>query len=170
MFDPYRVDYSTENSIPSRTAPLFIHSSIHPMVILFIVNSYILPKRMTDVLALLCVCKVFVIIEQMFLVVRVIFHCLVVLHAFENHLTETIIVGNIRHLAIVNLVHQHAGLDRTVYLKAKSIFIEHDPKPLTEYTTVHRFTPYLTIRSLVMGAETLFICRRYASSLMPGFR
>ena len=129
-----------------------------------------LRRRTTDVLAPFRVCKILVIIEQMFLVVRVLFHLLVVLHAFENHLTKAIIVGDIRHLAIVKVVHQHAGLDRVVYLKGNLTSITLYPTSLTKRTTVHRFTPYLTIRSLVMGAETLFICRRYASSLMQGFR
>ena len=75
------------------------------------------PRRTIDVLALFCVCKIFVIVEQMCFVVRVLFHLLVMLHAFENHLTKTIKVGYIRHLTIVKVAHQYTGLDGVVYLK-----------------------------------------------------
>ena len=95
-----------------------------------------------NVLAPFCVCKVLVIIEQMYFVVRVLFHLLVVLHALENHLTKTIKVGDIRHLAIVKLVHQHAGLDRAVYLEGDSISIATLPKILDNIpqSTVSRHT------------------------------
>ena len=56
-------------------------------------------------------------------VIRILFHLLVVLDAFKHHLTEAIEVGDIRHLTIVDFVHQHAGLSRVVNLERALVFI-----------------------------------------------
>ena len=124
----------------------------------------------TNSLAPFGVCKVFMISKQMYFVVWILLHFFVMLNALEYHLTETIKVGDVGHLAVVNLVHQCSSLNRIVDLKGALVFISMFAKPLENRTTVHRFTPYLIMRSFVMGAEISFMCWRYASSLMPGFR
>lgn len=49
-----------------------------------------------------------VVAKEMLLIIRIFFEALVVLDAFEHHLTETIKVCNIDHLRIDNFVHESA--------------------------------------------------------------
>ena len=61
-------------------------------------------------LASLCVREVFMVSKKLHFVIRVSFHLFIMRHAFKHHLTETIVVGHIRLLAIVKFVHERAGL------------------------------------------------------------
>ena len=112
-----------ENAIPSRTVPSFIHSSIHPIVILQVVSTHTLSEITTDSPAFLCVREIFMISKKVHFIIRILFHLFIMSHAFKHYLTETIIVGDIRHLAIVDFVHERAGLSRIVDLTGASAFI-----------------------------------------------
>ena len=61
------------------------------------------------------------VIEKVQLVIRVLFHPLIMCQAFKHHLAEAIIVGHIRHLAIVNFVHERAGSGRIVDLSGGAV-------------------------------------------------
>lgn len=95
---------------------------------------------------------------EVFLVERVLLDALVVLEAFEHNLAEAIEVRDITHLRIEELAHQCSrgflvvDLMRLVvsYCGGPSIGGVRDL-----CTCVQRLMPYLTIRSLVIGAETL---------------
>ena len=69
-------------------------------------------------LASCCICKILMISEKVLLVPRILLHLLVVFDTLEHYLAETVEVGNVRHLAIVDRRHQIAGLDGIVNLKA----------------------------------------------------
>lgn len=48
--------------------------------------------------------------KQVLLIVRIIFHPLVIINTLENDLAEAIIIRDIRHLTVVYLGHEFAGL------------------------------------------------------------
>ena len=61
--------------------------------------------QLSDLHALLCVCELFVITNQMFLIPRVLLDVLVVFNAVERHLAEAVIICNVSPTA-----SQHAAL------------------------------------------------------------
>lgn len=57
----------------------------------------------SNLLASLGVCKLLMIAYQVLLIPRILLHPLVVFKTLENHLTETVKVGNIAHLRVIEL-------------------------------------------------------------------
>lgn len=88
--------------------------------------------------------------HQMLLIPRVLFHLFVIIHAFKHNLAEAVEFGQVSHLMIEQPTHESAGLGCIVDL-FNLAGAEVRGKILT---MVHRFTPYFTIRSFVIGAET----------------
>ena len=107
--------------------------------------------------------------HQVLFVPRVLLHPLVVVYAFKHHLTKTIEVRQIGHLMIKEKFHEFTGLCCIVDLEIEilwsaEMFIsdgqlsgENEKLRGEELTCVHLFTPYFTIKSLVMGADTFTI-------------
>jgi hypothetical protein len=106
--------------------------------------------------AFLCIGELFMISHEVLLVPRILLHHFVIIHILENHLAKTIKVGEVAHLVVEETVHQRPSPICIVYLIALFIRLMHT-QATDESTMVHRFTPYLTIRSLVIGADTLVI-------------
>jgi len=96
-------------------------SSIHPMVILDAVSRGDEDNFRQELLAPLCVGKFEVIVEEMFLVPRILLHLLVILNRLENNLAEAIEVGDITHLWIEQVRHEVACTGLIVYLVSCSV-------------------------------------------------
>jgi hypothetical protein len=149
---------SLGNSKPSRTAPSLIHSSIQPTVILDVVSSnYSSRVDLLYILAPRCICKVLVVAKQMLFIIRILLHHPVVFNTLKHYLTETIILGNIRHLAIVNPVHHQTSLRGIVNLHGFSPDPKISPKEGLLLVTYHcpSFDTILNHKILRQGCRDL---------------
>ena len=72
-----------------------------------------------DLLAPLCVGKLKMIVEKVFLVPRILFHTFVILNRLEDDLTETIEVGDIHHLGVKEMRHKVSCTGLIVYLVSR---------------------------------------------------
>lgn len=66
-------------------------------------------KKEGNALAPLRISKILMIPDQMLLIPRIILDFLIVLETAKHHLAETVVVGDIGHLRVHDLVHQLAG-------------------------------------------------------------
>lgn len=82
----------------------------HPKYV--IVNKTLSEKereKEINVLAPLRISKILMIPDQMLLIPRIILDLLIVLGAAKHNLAEAVVVGDIGHLRVHDLVHQFAG-------------------------------------------------------------
>jgi hypothetical protein len=97
--------------------------------------------------------ELLVVSNQMLLVPRIFFHPSIVVDTLKHHLTEAIVVRQIGHLGIDQFAHQLASLRGIMNLHTSQYLACDLGRKWSELTIVHRLTPYLTMRSFVMGAE-----------------
>lgn len=125
---------------------------------------------MKDVLASLRIREILMVPYKMFLIPGVILDFLVVLEVAKHHLAEAVVVGNIRHLRVHDLVHKFARFSGVVDLASVRTFLIDRVRYMSSRkdmvavvgarTTVHLRIPYLIIRSFVSGAECSIMCLR----------
>lgn len=118
--------------------------------------------------------KLFVVVPEMCLVVRILLEPLVVIDVSKHDLAEAVKVRDVGQLSVNDPVHKSSGLVLVVDLgigisssskwqvgkTQKSILDKENQCVDFGHTCVHRTIPYLTIRSCVMGAETVVMYLR----------
>ena len=118
--------------------------------------------------ALFCISELLMIANQMFSIPGVLLHSFVVLETFEHDLAEAVKVGHIGHLRVEQLSHEGAccrcivnlSIVTPTRLAIGELLLGPGGEPVCKkidkqklLTMVHRFTPYLAMRPLVIGAD-----------------